>query len=488
VIYRREIYMKKSNYYTILKRIIVLFILIFYLLIDNGIVYAETLDSSENGFHGWYISIEDIYTLREKYEKNPDLEKEKARGFLIDRAKNYKKDMDYMNTGNGYGNVFIYKEDVGYINYSISNVNIISSYFGPGPIYLYSAVTHDCIDLGTSKEELERFIEYNNKAAEEYRAVCEYVRNHLQEDEYSGVYFENNIPYVGLSDKSKAVILEQEGIAWEFSEFYEKSREDMHYQLRYLWENREELKIVEVMARCNQVIIYGLDSEEKFYEKVQGKNLEDCHYEKAFKTWGIDERLIKIEEWHKLSQLSNFILIKRNNQLYMDWGENFWKELEPWLEYMKQLYPGYSYENLFSLAYVSRDKNYYTDFDSELEEFAEGLSYTENQKNPFDENEFGDPEHLVLQALLKKYKELEPEEEYTQLYDTYVKKINENSLYTAEEKRNRLIWKLLQAEKELEKLQIPEKNSRLLAAAGFGGLIVSCGVFALIKMKKEGIN
>ena len=341
-----------------------------------------------------------------------------------------------------------------------------------------------------SKEELKKFFERNNKWAEEFRTVCEYVRNYLQEDEYSGVYFKytdldeyngttNGIVYVGLSDKSKAAVLEEKGIAWESSEFYEKSREDMHHQLQYLWENREQLRIVEVMAACNQVIISGLDSEEEFYKKVQGKSLEDCHYEKAFKLWGIDEKLTKIENWHELAELSNFILMKKQEE--PDWGEKFWKELEVWLEYMKKLYPEYSYENLFHIAYVSRDKSYYTDFDTELEEFADKLIYTENQKNPFDEEEFGDPKHLVLKALLKNCKELYPKKEYAQLYDIYAREVNESGLYTAEEKRNRFVWKLLQVEKELEKLQKPENNNRLLAITGFAVLIILSGVFIIYK-------
>lgn len=485
----------RRSYFINFKNIIILFFLILFFGFSGHITYAEKLNyCSEIEFSGWYVSIDDIYALREEYEENPDLEAKKARDFLIERAENYKKDMNYINNeyqnGYGGGNVFLYGDDTGYRNYYISDFNSSSSYLGSGPIYLYATVSHEYIQLNLSKEELKKFFERNNKWAEEFRTVCEYVRNYLQEDEYSGVYFKytdldeyngttNGIVYVGLSDKSKAAVLEEKGIAWESSEFYEKSREDMHHQLQYLWENREQLRIVEVMAACNQVIISGLDSEEEFYKKVQGKSLEDCHYEKAFKLWGIDEKLTKIENWHELAELSNFILMKKQEE--PDWGEKFWKELEVWLEYMKKLYPEYSYENLFHMAYVSRDKSYYTDFDTELEEFADKLIYTENQKNPFDEEEFGDPKHLVLKALLKNCKELYPKKEYAQLYDIYAREVNESGLYTAEEKRNKFVWKLLQVEKELEKLQKPENNNRLLAITGFAVFIVLSGVFIIYK-------
>lgn len=41
------------------------------------------------------------------------------------------------------------------------------------------------------------------------------------------------------------------------------------------------------------------------------------------------------------------------------------------------------------------------------------------------------------------------------------KEINESTLYTAEEKRNRLVCKLLQIEKKLEKFPEPENNNKL---------------------------
>ncbi len=485
----------KKNIFINLKRTIILFLLFF--TFSSHITYAEKLDyCSEIEFSGWYVSIDDIYALREEYEKNPNLETNEARDFLIKRAENYKKDMNYINNqyqhGYGGGNVFLYEGDTRYRNYYISNFDTSSSHLGPGPIYLYATVSNEYVQLNLSKEELNQFFERNNKWAEEFRTVCEYVRNYLKENEYSGVYFKyldlneysgaaNGIVYVGLSDKSKATILEEKGIAWEFSEFYQKSREDMHHQLQYLWENREELKIVEVMEVCNQVIISGLDSDEEFRANTQGRNLEDCHYQKAFELWGIDERLKEIRDWSKVNELQYFILRKREDE--PDWGEKFWKELEVWLEYMKKLYPKYSYENLFHMAYVSRDKNYYTDFDTELEKFAETLPYIKNQKNPFDENEFGDSEHLVLKALLKNCKELYPEKEYAQLYDSYAKEVNESDLYTAEEKRNRFVWRLLQVEKELETLHKLD-NNEILAYFGFGVLIVACGIFAIYKNKK----
>ena len=453
--------------------------IILFSIFNNYKIYAEKLDYLEMSFYGWYISVEDIYALREEYQKKPDLEKKNAMDFLMNRAQNYKKDIDCVNTNSGYINVLTYEKDIGYQNYYISDIIISSSYLGSGPIYLYSAISNNYIALDVSKEELDKFLEYNDKLAEKYRSVCEYVRNYLKEDEYIEVYVNEGIPYVGLSDETKSAVIEKEGIAWEFSE---KSREDKYQQLQYLWKNREELQIVEVFDNFT-ISIYGLQDEEDFKQKVAGEKMEDCYYEKDFRKQGIDERLTKIKEWHELTKLSNFILIKKNDERYVDWGEKFWKELEVWLEYMKKLYPEYSYENLFHMAYVSRDKNYYTDFDTELEKFAETLPYIKNQKNPFDENEFGDSEHLVLKALLKNCKDLYPEKEYAQLYDSYAKEVNESGLYTAEEKRNRFVWKLLQVEKELEELQKLD-NNEILAYFGFGVLIVACGIFAIYKNKK----
>ena len=60
----------KKNIFINLKRTIILFLLFF--TFSSHITYAEKLDyCSEIEFSGWYVSIDDIYALREEYEKNP---------------------------------------------------------------------------------------------------------------------------------------------------------------------------------------------------------------------------------------------------------------------------------------------------------------------------------------------------------------------------------------------------------------------------------
>ena len=150
---------------------------------------------------------------------------------------------------------------------------------------------------------------------------------------------------------------------------------------------------------------------------------------------------------------------------------------------MKNSYPGYSYENLFTLGYLSREKDYYTDFDPELDDFAEALPYTANDKNPFDEESYGDKEQLAVKALLKNYRALFPEKSYLQLYETYVKDIYENSVLTQEEKRSRYMWKMIQAENELEKLTEQKKDAGMLAIAGC--VVIVSGVIAMIIIKRK---
>lgn len=453
-----------------------------FLLCRNEYVYAEKSDTTEFGFSGCYVTMEDIYALNEAYQNNPEMKNDEAEEFLMKRAKTYQEGLDYriQSEGSGIG-VLRIGDDMGYIDYMCYPWLPDSSYAGDDSgIYLYAAIGSDFCSLAVSQDELKEFIERNNQIKDRYREVCRYARNNLQDNEYAGVSInDENIPVVLLAEESRADELEKQGIAWEFCE---KTRADMYGELQYLWQNREALQLVNVFSNQYAGLeIYGLMSEEEFTQNVPDAKLAGYYYEKEFSWWYTDEKLTEIEDVSELEDLSLFLLSKKCDARYLMWGDEFWEEMRVWMEQMRNIYPSYSYENLFSLGYLSREEGYYTEFDSELEDFVNLLPYTENKKNPFDENAYGDTEYLVLKVLLEKYKMMYPTQDYGQLYNTYVREIHESSVLTQEEKRDRYSWKIMEAEKKLENRIASEKNTMPLTLAGCVVLVFGTAVMTFVK-------
>lgn len=166
----------------------------------------------------------------------------------------------------------------------------------------------------------------------------------------------------------------------------------------------------------------------------------------------------------------------------LNYDETFWNEMENWMKSMKESYPEYEKENLFTLRYVSRDKKYFTEFEEKLSFFTETIPYIRNENNPFDEAYFGDLEQLMVKALLQKYKTLYPDMDYEEIYDTYVKKVNESEVLTPGERRNRYIWNLIQVEEELSDTFVMEAEYTMpIAIAGCVMLVLEMAGVMIIR-------
>ena len=66
---KEGIIMRKNNYIIRFKIYIIPIIIILFSIFNSHKIYAEKLDYLEMSFYGWYISVEDIYALREEYQK-----------------------------------------------------------------------------------------------------------------------------------------------------------------------------------------------------------------------------------------------------------------------------------------------------------------------------------------------------------------------------------------------------------------------------------
>ena len=178
--------------------------------------------------------------------------------------------------------------------------------------------------------------------------------------------------------------------------------------------------------------------------------------------------------------------MKKEDGRYGNWSDDYFEKLEQFITNVHKNYPKYSYENLFGLGYLCNDESYYNRND-ELDNFLKTCLYIENKKNPFDESNFGDAQHLAIKIALQKYKELHPKESYEGLYEKYLKDINENENLSQKQKRGRYCWKILKAEEELKNMETAAQESKeSLPAAIAGCIVLVIGAVAVkVWMKKE---
>ena len=91
--------------------------------------------------------------------------------------------------------------------------------------------------------------------------------------------------------------------------------------------------------------------------------------------------------------------------------------------------------------------------------FAETLEYRAD-KNQVSEDEFGDPEHLELKNLLRKYKEKYPELTYLQIYQTYLQETEESVQMSKREKLYWYLWQKYSFDKKTEDIQKEGTNGQ----------------------------
>ena len=226
-----------------------------------------------------------------------------------------------------------------------------------------------------------------------------------------------------------------------------------------------------------------MDSEEKFYENITEKEHGYYRYSCAKDFWR-DERLSNVSQVSDLDDIKLFLLMKKEDGRYRNWSDGYFEKLEQFITNIHKNYPEYSYENLFGLGYLCNDESYYNRND-ELDNFLKTCLYIENKKNPFDESNFGDAQHLAIKIALQKYKELYPKESYEGLYEKYLKDINENENLSQKQKRGRYCWKIFKAEEELKnKEETGGTGSLPIAIAGISVLVIGA-VAVKVWMRKE---
>ena len=226
-----------------------------------------------------FVLLDDVYFLNEQYILTPGLDIKQECTIL---SKCYQKytDVDF---DSDYVPVYyrIIGED-GYMDYLCGNAHPYASSVS-SCMLLISHLTGEDIRLDQPRKEIEEFIRRNSEIEKKVREQYFYIRNHLSEDEYGGIYY--NYDYesgcgqlcVMLTEESKASLLETEGISWEKTDV---SRTQIYDKLQYLWKEREKLNIADVKTYLydDALVICGYDSEQEFREKLEMEGIERDYY------------------------------------------------------------------------------------------------------------------------------------------------------------------------------------------------------------------
>ena len=446
-------------------------------------VYAKDENLWEMQLYGWYVKMDDVYDLNELYQENPHMTRKEAAQFLIERAGNYRSDIYKQSEMLILGICGYVIDEEGYGDFQLYSFLPNASYAGPDvPYTLASVSSTKYYPLNESEDELKKFIKESQEISKRDREINAFVRKNLSDSDYMGVNVNNQGEvYVLLCNEDKAEILEAEGIKWELSH---KSREERYEDIQKLWKQKDELNILELDEETDGgIAVLGLDSEEKFYENITEKEPGYYRYSCDKDFWR-DERLSNVSQVSDLDDIKLFLLMKKEDGRYGNWSDDYFEKLEQFITNVHKNYPEYSYENLFGLGYLCNDESYYNRND-ELDNFLKTCLYIENKKNPFDESNFGDAQHLAIKIALQKYKELHPKESYEGLYEKYLKDINENENLSQKQKRGRYCWKIFKAEEELKnKEETGGTGSLPIAIAGISVLVIGA-VAVKVWMRKE---
>jgi hypothetical protein len=344
-------------------------------------------------------------------------------------------------------------------------------------IKLEHLYTGEQFDLSGTKEELKIYFEETSEKSQKIMAQANMVESDCEKDQYGGVFYDRGKQEVCayITDDTVEEKLTEQGIKCLKSKI---SMDDLEGELQQIWNEKEELGI-------NYVHIN---------EKTNGLDIYTANVEKT-KEWLEPRGDIEyiIEETDDVSSLDGIL-----GQIYIDADEQSLIEIKDKLEMglikLKQTYPDYDDRNL--LLRISSDGNTerYLDFPNELLEYVDSLpAYEENAENPFEEMMFGDPERIEIKSLLREYKELYPQMEYSEIYEKYLLHWEKSDSKNASEKWVEMVAKRKFGElsRRDEIVDVPASTEKKIEINGVvivsmvlvGGILIFIAGNLLIKRK-----
>lgn len=222
--------------------------------------------------------------------------------------------------------------------------------------------------------------------------------------------------------------------------------------LEQLWTMREELGIVGIGEGTGyQPEIYGCHTEAEFealmvnsgytgtYSYLQAVRTPNMYMNAELLSFSGKENLLdeisgNIEDVEYLADALECELAFAHKE-YADSDK-----LKAAITKLQNTYPEYSARNLYYHVAGDCKAEDYLNFEEDLIAFVDSLPAYVPSKNVVVEYEFGDPERLELKRALRQCKEAYPDMSYQELYDKYLKEIEENTEQTKEEKLYRYLW------------------------------------------------
>lgn len=402
---------------------------------------------------------------------------------------------------------FLVADSDGEYAYQISPSAPYASVSGGGP-YLISCLDMESVSFQQETEEVQQFIEEKNKLKNSLKEKRKFVKEHLTEDDYGGIYYDERqrIDIFLVNNKWKD-LLEKQGFQCIESDY---PVTEQNSDINKLWRESNglcieniEKNVVETDGKKVQLMIFG-----RVEKEVSGIDLEQKNWEYIEGIWAPSGKSIK-ETFGDKDIANNidwedeetFVAAVREEYQYIEnyIDPAYWDKLEQALKILKEQYPEYNCKNLYYHIAGDGDAMSYLNFDEELEKYVSETFRYQSSSNAVEEELFGDPAYLELKNMLRKYKEIYPDMKYQEIYKTYLRTTEESVDMSKREKLYWYLWQKYSFDKELEKLQEgkvtesviqqrkqnTERSGKAQKTAIAGSIVLVLGVAAVkVWMKK----
>lgn len=429
--------------------------------------HEYVMKNPENGI----VTLDDIYSLRDEYQNknirtNSTYPRETYVPYLEERNIRL-----FRNRNSPYPLYYVKDKD------SMCFWCCCDGYPGDSYISGYPFLMCPFIDYGMSMrkenmEKLEEFIEYSQKLQEQIYEKAAYIKEHLKDSQYGGYYYKRSDGkvHIYLADSSKKEELEKQEIVCEEAKY---SRKQIYEKMELLWETREELGICYMWVNniCNKLRVYvkNKELEKKFAEDpmLEASSIEGfLDVDLQMGTENVEELVKYLEEYGFYSE------------------EEKYTELTVALKKLKETYPDYNFINL--LYHIEKDFDYerYLDFPKELCEYVDQLPAYKKDVHFMNEVKYGDPQRLEVKRMLREYKQQYPKMSYQDIYETYIREIEENSKFSNVEKLYYYLYDKYTAAFKSNGKSAAGEN---IPAALFGSIMLVFGGIGVCVKKKTGI-
>lgn len=383
-------------------------------------------------FGAGFVTIEDVYSLCDLYASG-ELKSQDRYDEILDEH------MTILNRERQYGIVYAVVESNGEYAYDCFYGNPYQSASNGYP-YLISVLTLEGITVKDNRQEVQDFVNKNKEIENYVEKQKVYIRQNLKESEYGGIYYHTGDQkiHVFLIAEDKRELLESQNIVCDKGKY---SLEQKYYQMNEIWKKRKALGVLYIKMNHadGKIWIYGENEEKVFEQKCREKELNDMPY-----IYNKVVENISLSNMLGVDEAKEFIQYRRSVSDLSDIDENedmYWDRVASALKILKETYPEYTCLNLYYHVGKEGDYQSYMGFEEELLQFVDSLPAYQKSSNFLEEAEFGDSERLEVKRLLREYKEKFPDSSYQDIYETYIKNIEENQFLSMQEKTFQYLWK-----------------------------------------------